>query len=1076
MPRLPAPDAEAPRAPVPRAVGADDEPTLRMVRPPVEEPVAPPPRPPGPAEDEPPTLRRPPPAEEAEPPTRRRPPPLPEDARQADARRRAVAAMPVLDELPEGSAMMPPNPRSRAQAEEMLRNSVRDDPHREVGLYVNAETGEHVLIQGSRDRVLVDRDAQGNPVGLLGEGNPQRWKEILDSDRGNWLLVAHNHPGDADASRGGYARRLPSGRGGDFGVLMYESGMLGGTTRHSAIHVTHAGRLSITEFAYDPGTPRPFVVIYDDPATGQRVFRRFATLESYGAFFESQTGVSPHLDTPSAPATAHRPPPIEMLHGTHSAGAASIREQGIQISGLAHEHQDFGRAFYLTLDEPNAALYATDAAGTQRAMARGDVPEVVRFTLRLEDLGDIVDVRPGGTHRTQWEVFLDLPAGHPSLGGVVPQVPALPGRTPPWTTARDYIMGLGGERRGVVFTQFLEHIGMAHAPVVRGDLGGLGTTGRVAGSGGEQIAIRTQEAADRLSATLPGVPTGEPPVPAAVRPRDEPPGATRPPRRAGTPEAEPAAGARPPADREEPAARGRLRSVDELFAELQAEFDRPATPPRPQPATPALEGTLSQPTIERLRAGARQTADAALAEMRAARGVAAARQLEELILLAPRVMMGGSETDVPATSRGPRWHVGLLDASSETIRDRRFAELPGTLGEKLVLDAPSRERLAALLRARRAAARPGEGARTRAAEVEATIARWERQGMNGREVRAYEAQARRLETYAQGEAGFGTARRASMRAEEDARRSAVDQRLRRAPDVEERGLLRRILSQTREGWLAAFARGSMPWRGTQDWDVIEQWHAYLDSVAASNRERPGSRLRPSPEGFEAYMRRYMKGTQRPRLSELAAAETVSQRARDVLRRGPDDPPPPGLEMLKIALDIDLDTRRSRNQPSERGTDYLGLRPGDGVLVYGDDKAHQATRRNRGAIEEVEAFVPNLATNMRADADMLEARYAALRERGLSVEDRHAAVPDRLRACAAALAAAFPRGISLRGQRAQARLRKILERHKVELIVTAAAVPGGVDRVAPRLARAGVRFLMVPRRALEEETDDGEPSE
>jgi hypothetical protein len=154
--------------------------------------------------------------------------------------------------------MMPPNPHSRAQAEEMFRNSIADDPTREVGLYVNTQTGEHVLIQGNRVHVLVDRDAAGRPVGILGEGNPQRWKEILDSDRGNWLLMAHNHPGEADASAAGLARRLPSGRGGDFAVLMHESAQLGGQARNSAIHVSHQGRSSVTEFFYDPGTPRPF--------------------------------------------------------------------------------------------------------------------------------------------------------------------------------------------------------------------------------------------------------------------------------------------------------------------------------------------------------------------------------------------------------------------------------------------------------------------------------------------------------------------------------------------------------------------------------------------------------------------------------------------------------------------------------------------------------------------------------------------------------------------------------------------------------------------------------------------------
>ena len=332
---------------------------------------------------------------------------------------------------------------------------------------------------------------------------------------------------------------------------------------------------------------------------------------------------------------------------------------------------------------------------------------------------------------------------------------------------------------------------------------------------------------------------------------------------------------------------------------MQAEFDLPAAPPAalpadpstarpaPRPAAPLPDaGALSQPTLERLQAGARQVADAALADMRASRGVESARQLEELILLAPSVVMGRSETEIPAASRGPRWRVGLLDASSETIRDRRFAELPTALGQKLVLDAPSRERLAALLRARRAASRPGELPSRRAAEVEATIARWERQGMNRREVRAYEAQARRLETYAHGEAGFGTVRRGAMRAEEDALRRAVDQRMRRAPAVRERDRLRQILRGTGEDWLTTFASSSMPFRGTRGWDVIEQWHAYLDNVAANNRASPRSPQAPSQEGFESYVRRYMKGTQRPRLSELAAAEGVSQRAQDVLRRGP----------------------------------------------------------------------------------------------------------------------------------------------------------------------------------------------
>ena len=49
---------------------------------------------------------------------------------------------------------------------------------------------------------------------------------------------------------------------------MHESAHAGRADAHSAIHVTHEGRTSITEFFYEPGTPRPFGIFYDDPATG----------------------------------------------------------------------------------------------------------------------------------------------------------------------------------------------------------------------------------------------------------------------------------------------------------------------------------------------------------------------------------------------------------------------------------------------------------------------------------------------------------------------------------------------------------------------------------------------------------------------------------------------------------------------------------------------------------------------------------------------------------------------------------------------------------------------------------------
>ena len=49
--------------------------------------------------------------------------------------------------------------------------------------------------------------------------------------------------------------------------MMAESSAMGGAMRHSKIALMHEGRPSITEFAYDPSSPRPFAIIYDDPAT-----------------------------------------------------------------------------------------------------------------------------------------------------------------------------------------------------------------------------------------------------------------------------------------------------------------------------------------------------------------------------------------------------------------------------------------------------------------------------------------------------------------------------------------------------------------------------------------------------------------------------------------------------------------------------------------------------------------------------------------------------------------------------------------------------------------------------------------
>lgn len=145
-----------------------------------------------------------------------------------------------------------------------------------------------------------------------------------------------------------------------------------------------------------------------------------------------------------------------------------------------------------------AGVAEAKAAQREGRPERHVAPAIVDFSLRLSDLvlaapvrpGDpphtkweVVDVRPGGAHRAQWEAFLDR------VPPMFPRMPPLPpGVKLPWGTTRDYIMGAGGgiEHRGQAFQAFLEHAGLAHAHAVWGDLGGVGTSGLVAEGGGSR--------------------------------------------------------------------------------------------------------------------------------------------------------------------------------------------------------------------------------------------------------------------------------------------------------------------------------------------------------------------------------------------------------------------------------------------------------------------------------------------------------------------------------------------------------------------------------------------------------------
>lgn len=214
------------------------------------------------------------------------------------------------------------------------------------------------------------------------------------------------------------------------------------------------------------------------------------------------------------------------LHGAAAADAASIRKEGINLrfAGTG-ARDDFGAASYFTRQIANASEY-----GKQRGGGGMMFPAV----LRGRDLGTVIDVSPGGAHRSEWEAFVRqnmhlyvgekhwVPPGQHArfeqMGeGAFAADPANAGRKPGFLEA----MKLGeqhhnqtapfeqlsrGGNRGEVFDAFLSHLAaqrgdpaLAHPDMVMGELGGAFTSGI---GHGDQQAIRSQQLADLVNKQL----------------------------------------------------------------------------------------------------------------------------------------------------------------------------------------------------------------------------------------------------------------------------------------------------------------------------------------------------------------------------------------------------------------------------------------------------------------------------------------------------------------------------------------------------------------------------------------------
>ncbi|MEJ3748617.1 hypothetical protein WEI85_35720 [Actinomycetes bacterium KLBMP 9797] len=182
--------------------------------------------------------------------------------------------------------------------------------------------------------------------------------------------------------------------------------------------------------------------------------------------------------------------PVALHHGTEQRGYVGLGGLAPRID-VAHAPgagQDLGRGFYLTMDLDTAQAYAR-VRGAQRG---GGLQHVLTFEVDdLKDLGTIVDIRPGGNFRPQWEAYL--------------REPPVPGvqHTPGLGSIREFLTGLGVERRGEIFEAFLARHGMTHADAIIAPLGDGVFTGITSGKEAVQVAIRSQRAADRLTGWSP---------------------------------------------------------------------------------------------------------------------------------------------------------------------------------------------------------------------------------------------------------------------------------------------------------------------------------------------------------------------------------------------------------------------------------------------------------------------------------------------------------------------------------------------------------------------------------------------
>ena len=200
------------------------------------------------------------------------------------------ATLQTMGRIAEGSVFVHPNSRSREAANDNFGHLMLGDPTREVAVYRNALTGEYLVIQGN-ETMVGKISVQGDLVVPGVKDRSQAWKGLLGAEGGNWILEHHYHPNESGSKGTSIVRRLASGAGQDFSVVIRQAKAFGLEQLSSRIYFIDNGKIGFTDFGVDRKSSKPYFINYPDPVSGVHVRQSFATLEAYHEFVTIKTGV-----------------------------------------------------------------------------------------------------------------------------------------------------------------------------------------------------------------------------------------------------------------------------------------------------------------------------------------------------------------------------------------------------------------------------------------------------------------------------------------------------------------------------------------------------------------------------------------------------------------------------------------------------------------------------------------------------------------------------------------------------------------------------------------------------------------